>query len=223
MADDELHLIGPDEIAYRLDLTPAQLKITHTALKSFLDDFGHDERDVHDIVREVLGKLPDEHAIRSIDITQGSVAGCRRLHARTSREPRSRDASCFAPGAPVRARPRRCWRAHGAGRPDARRAMNVVVVVMDSLRADHIYGSHARTASWDKVGRQGLRFLNAYPEGMPTIPARRSIMAGQAHLPVPRLAPVSRSAAPAGLGAGGQRRRDVDRHAPKGTAGPPAT
>jgi hypothetical protein len=71
MADDELHLIGPDEIAYRLDLTPAQLKITHTALKSFLHDFGHDERDVHDIVREVLEKLPDEPAIRSIDITKG--------------------------------------------------------------------------------------------------------------------------------------------------------
>ena len=70
MADDELHLIGPDEIAYRLDLTPAQLKITWTALKSLLDDFGHDERDVHEIVREVLDKLPDEHAIRSIDISR---------------------------------------------------------------------------------------------------------------------------------------------------------
>lgn len=71
MAEDDLHLIGPDEIAYRLELTPAQLKITHTALKSFLDDFGHDERDVHDIVREVLDKLPDEPAVRSIDITKG--------------------------------------------------------------------------------------------------------------------------------------------------------
>ena len=71
MADDELHLIGPDEIAYRLALTPAQLKITHTALRSFLDDFGHDERDVHDVVREVLAKLPEEHAIRSIDIGKG--------------------------------------------------------------------------------------------------------------------------------------------------------
>ena len=71
MADDELHLIGPDDVAYRLELTPAQLKITHTALKSFLDDFGHDERDVHDIVREVLAKLPDEHAIRGIDISKG--------------------------------------------------------------------------------------------------------------------------------------------------------
>jgi hypothetical protein len=70
MADDELHLIGPDEIAYRLDLTPAQLKLTWTALKSLLDDFGHDERDVIDIVRQVLNKLPDEHAIRSIDISR---------------------------------------------------------------------------------------------------------------------------------------------------------
>jgi hypothetical protein len=70
MPDDELHLIGPDEIAYRLDLTPAQLKITWTALKSLLDDFGHDERDVNEVVRQVLDKLPDEHAIRSIDITR---------------------------------------------------------------------------------------------------------------------------------------------------------
>ena len=70
MADDELHLIGPDEEAFRLALTPAQLKITWTALKSFLDDFGHDERDVIGIVRLVLDKLPDEHAIRAIDISR---------------------------------------------------------------------------------------------------------------------------------------------------------
>jgi hypothetical protein len=69
--DYELHLIGPDEIAYRLDLTPAQLKITWTALKAFADDFGHDERDVQRIAREVLDKLPDEHAIRAIDISRG--------------------------------------------------------------------------------------------------------------------------------------------------------
>jgi hypothetical protein len=68
MAEDELHLIGPDEIAYRLDLTPAQLKITWAALKSFSDDFGHDERDVHQVIREVLDKLPDEAALRDIQI-----------------------------------------------------------------------------------------------------------------------------------------------------------
>lgn len=71
MADEELHLIGPDEIAYRLELTPAQLKITWNALKAFADDFGHDERDVHAITHEVLDKLPDEHAIRAIDISRG--------------------------------------------------------------------------------------------------------------------------------------------------------
>lgn len=65
---DDLGLIGPDETAYRLDLTPAQLKITHTALKALLDDFGHEEHDVHRVVREVLDKLPDEHAIRAIDL-----------------------------------------------------------------------------------------------------------------------------------------------------------
>lgn len=67
-AEEELHLIGPNEIAFRLDLTPGQLKIVHTALHSLLDDLGHDERDVQEIVREVLAKLPDEHSIRGIDI-----------------------------------------------------------------------------------------------------------------------------------------------------------
>jgi hypothetical protein len=66
--EDDLHLIAPDEIAYRLDLTPGQLKIVHTALHSLLDGLGHDERDVLHIVRDVLDKLPDEHSIRAINI-----------------------------------------------------------------------------------------------------------------------------------------------------------
>jgi hypothetical protein len=53
---------------YHLELTPAQLKITHTALHSLLDDFGHEETDVLTLIREVLAKLPDEHAIRAIEI-----------------------------------------------------------------------------------------------------------------------------------------------------------
>jgi hypothetical protein len=67
-SDDELHLIGDDEIAYRLDLTPSELKITYTALHSLLDGLGHDERDVQDIVRRVIEKLPDEPSIRAIRI-----------------------------------------------------------------------------------------------------------------------------------------------------------
>jgi hypothetical protein len=51
---------------YHLELTPAQLKITHTALKSLLDDFGHEEHDVAAVIHEVLDKLPDEHSIRAI-------------------------------------------------------------------------------------------------------------------------------------------------------------
>jgi len=65
---DELGLIGPDEIAYRLDLTPVQLKVTYTALKSMLDDYGHEEADVQRAIREVLDKLPDEHSLRGIRI-----------------------------------------------------------------------------------------------------------------------------------------------------------
>jgi arylsulfatase A-like enzyme len=62
-------------------------------------------------------------------------------------------------------------------------AMNVVVVVMDSLRADHVYGPRARTPTMNKVAKEGLRFTRAYPEGMPTIPARRAIMAGRRTYP----------------------------------------
>jgi hypothetical protein len=68
MDRDDPDLIGPDETAYTLDLTPAQLKVTHTALKALLDGFGHREPDVHRVVREVLAKLPDEAAIRLIDL-----------------------------------------------------------------------------------------------------------------------------------------------------------
>jgi hypothetical protein len=57
-----------ESINYHLALTPAQLKITHTALRSLLDDFGHDESSIHSIIQEVLAKLPDEHAIRAIQL-----------------------------------------------------------------------------------------------------------------------------------------------------------
>ena len=70
-------LIGPDETAYSLDLTPSQLKVTYFALKSFFDDLGHDEAEVREIAREVIAKLPDEPEIRAIDL-DGEVARRRR-------------------------------------------------------------------------------------------------------------------------------------------------
>ncbi|HUE27231.1 MAG TPA: hypothetical protein VMP89_10700 [Solirubrobacteraceae bacterium] len=67
---DEDGLIHPGEIAYHLELTAAQLKIVHTALKSLFDDLGHEEHDVKQIVTAVLDKLPGEHDIRAIDLNR---------------------------------------------------------------------------------------------------------------------------------------------------------
>jgi hypothetical protein len=53
---------------YHLELTPAQLKIVHTALRSLLDDFGHDQAKIQRLIHELLAKLPDEHAIRAIQL-----------------------------------------------------------------------------------------------------------------------------------------------------------
>jgi hypothetical protein len=68
VAKDEIGLIEPDEIAYRLDLTPAELKLTYSALKALSNDFGHDEYDVQRIIRSVLNKLPPPESIESIDL-----------------------------------------------------------------------------------------------------------------------------------------------------------
>ena len=68
MATEPTELIAPDETAFRLELTPAQLKVTHSALRSMLADFGHDQPDVHRVIRQILAKLPDEASIRAIDL-----------------------------------------------------------------------------------------------------------------------------------------------------------
>ena len=67
---EDVNLIKPGEIAFTLDLTAAQLKIVHTALKSLYDDLGHEENDVEQVVASVLAKLPSEHSIRAIDLDQ---------------------------------------------------------------------------------------------------------------------------------------------------------
>ena len=71
MSDD----LGESPFKYHLELTPAQLKITHTALRSLLDDFGHEQHDVHAVIREILDKLPDEHAIRAIRLDDELARG----------------------------------------------------------------------------------------------------------------------------------------------------
>ncbi len=70
MSDEGADTTQTTQFHYHLELTPAQLKITHTALRSLLDDFGHDEPDVVRVIHEVLEKLPDQHAIRAIQLDE---------------------------------------------------------------------------------------------------------------------------------------------------------
>lgn len=65
---DDSGLIGPDEIAFHLELTAVEMKVTYTALRMLRDDLGHDEHDVRSIVQGVLDRLPDEHDMRAIAI-----------------------------------------------------------------------------------------------------------------------------------------------------------
>ena len=68
MEDDVL--IKPGEVAFHLELTAAQLKIVHTALKSLVDALGHEEHEVRAVALAVLAKLPGDHDIRAIDLNR---------------------------------------------------------------------------------------------------------------------------------------------------------
>jgi arylsulfatase A-like enzyme len=72
--------------------------------------------------------------------------------------------------------------------------MNVIVIMVDSFRQDHISfynrGSPVfedvkpcRTPNIDKFAKECIVFENAYPEGLPTIPVRCELMTGQNTLP----------------------------------------
>ncbi|MBA2619486.1 MAG: sulfatase [Rubrobacter sp.] len=59
--------------------------------------------------------------------------------------------------------------------------MNVVLVLIDSLRKDHVgaYGNDwIETPSLDALAEESLRFTRAYPESIPSVPARRGIHTG---------------------------------------------
>ncbi len=71
--------------------------------------------------------------------------------------------------------------------PSGGLGMNVILVILDSLRKDHVgaYGNdRIRTPALDAVAREGLRFTRAHPEAMPTIPARRAIHTGARTFPL---------------------------------------
>jgi len=72
--------------------------------------------------------------------------------------------------------------------------MNVIVIVLDSLRQDHVSLYHGgrgpfpdvpacQTPNLDRFARECIVFHNAYPEGLPTMPVRLALMTGQWTLP----------------------------------------
>ncbi len=64
--------------------------------------------------------------------------------------------------------------------------MNVVIVILDTLRKDHLgcYGNGwIQTPNIDAFARESLMFTRAYPESLPTIPARRAIHTGKRTFP----------------------------------------
>jgi arylsulfatase A-like enzyme len=59
--------------------------------------------------------------------------------------------------------------------------MNVILVILDSLRKDHIgvYGNNRiKTPNLDALAEESLLFTRAYPESLPTLCARRAIHTG---------------------------------------------
>jgi arylsulfatase A-like enzyme len=63
---------------------------------------------------------------------------------------------------------------------------NVVVVVIDSLRTDHVgaYGGRrARTPTLDALASESLVFTHARHEALPTVPVRKSLLIGRSGFP----------------------------------------
>ena len=59
--------------------------------------------------------------------------------------------------------------------------MNVILVILDSLRKDHIgaYGNdEIQTPNLDALAKESFRFTRAYPESLPTLCARRAMHTG---------------------------------------------
>jgi arylsulfatase A-like enzyme len=74
----------------------------------------------------------------------------------------------------------------------SRERMNVLLLIIDSLRPDHVgaYGSpQIRTPNVDALCARGLRFNRAFPEAMVTIPARRSIFTARRIFPFRNFVP----------------------------------
>jgi len=79
--------------------------------------------------------------------------------------------------------------------------MNIIIIVLDSLRQDHVSLYHkgagpfpdvpaCQTPNLDRFAEDCIVFHNAYPEGLPTMPVRLALMTGQWTLPFRRWEPL---------------------------------
>jgi arylsulfatase A-like enzyme len=69
----------------------------------------------------------------------------------------------------------------GTEQPGSRPGPNVILIILDTLRKDHVgaYGNDwIKTPNLDALAGESLLFTHAHPEAMPTIPARRAIHTG---------------------------------------------
>src|SRR5215218_7859788 len=71
----------------------------------------------------------------------------------------------------------------GADTAFAARRPNVVLIVMDTLRADYVFSRQIHTPNIDSLARAGVTLTNVFPEAMPTVPARNSILSGKRGFP----------------------------------------
>jgi arylsulfatase A-like enzyme len=107
----------------------------------------------------------------------GEGAGGRPTMGATAAAPSTADARRQTAAAIRAARVRRVKRGE---------APNLLLVIVDSVRADHLgsYGRRAaHTPNLDALARESLRFTSVYPEAFPTGPARATIYGGRRLFP----------------------------------------
>ena len=71
--------------------------------------------------------------------------------------------------------------------------MNIVVIVADTFRTSFLgaYGNDwIHTPNLDQFAEEGVRFTNAHPECLPTIPTRRTLHTGRRAFPFKDYSPV---------------------------------
>lgn len=64
--------------------------------------------------------------------------------------------------------------------------MNLVTIIIDSLRADHVGingNSWIKTPNLDALGRESVRFTRAFPESLPTVQVRKALHTGRRTYP----------------------------------------